>query len=315
MASRSGPRILVGTADGLHTLGGRTAPQLAGHEVRNLSSDGRAWWAIVDRQQIYTRAQGSRWKRMFTLPAGQPEPLEALCLLPTPDALFVGTSRAQLLRSDGGEPGPVASFANHADRDHWHTPWGGPPDTRSLARGDDGAIYVNVHVGGVLRSRDAGRTWRPIIDSDSDVHQIVAQPGRAKHLYAATAIGLAVSRDGGARWSYETDGLHANYCRAVTVARDRLLVTASHGPGGRQGAVYWRPLKGRRPMSKCITGLPQWFDGNVDTFCIDASGAFVAFGTDDGTVYASEDQGDSWHRIGSGLPAVRCVRVVAGKNV
>ena len=54
-------------------------------------------------------------------------------------------------------------------RDRWYTPWGGPPDTRSMTSAD-GKVYANVHVGGVVRSADAGRTWQPTaLDIDADV--------------------------------------------------------------------------------------------------------------------------------------------------
>src|SRR2546429_115455 len=83
-----------------------------------------------------------------------------------------------------------------AGRDRWFTPWGGPPDTRSISE-DDEAVYVNIHVGGILRSVDCGRTWQPTLPIERDVHKVLARPGR---LYAASARGLAVSPDSGETW-------------------------------------------------------------------------------------------------------------------
>src|SRR5436853_425316 len=84
----------------------------------------------------------------------------------------------------------------------WYTPWGDPADVRSISVALDGAIYVNVHVGGVVRSRDGGRSWAPTVDIESDVHQVLAHPSRAEVVLAAAADGFGVSRDGGASWRF-----------------------------------------------------------------------------------------------------------------
>lgn len=48
---------------------------------------------------------------------------------------------------------------------------GGPPDTRSITEDGD-TVYVNVHVGGVLRSSDQGESWQPTIDIGADIHRV-----------------------------------------------------------------------------------------------------------------------------------------------
>ena len=93
----------------------------------------------------------------------------------------------------------------------------GPPlGIRSMAATCDGAaLLANVHVGGVPRSTDAGLTWRPTIDIDSDIHQVCAHPTRPDIVIAAAAVGLCLSRDAGATWTIEQQGLHADHCSAV----------------------------------------------------------------------------------------------------
>jgi hypothetical protein len=58
--------------------------------------------------------------------------------------------------------------------------------------------------------------------------------------------------------------------------------------------------------------LPEWFDDNIDTYCLDAlpDGSFAAFGTSDGRVYGSTDQGATWDERASGLPPVRRILVL-----
>ena len=202
---------------------------------------------------------------------------------------------------------PVESFDRIETRDGWYTPWGAPPDTRSLAAGPDGTLLVNVHVGGVWRGTADGG-WTEVVDVDADTHQVVADAERGI-VVAAAAIGFGRSVDGGVSWEWAADGLHATYCRAVAIAGDTTLVTASTGPGSRQGAVYRRPLHDDGPFEKCGTGLPEWFPFNLDTGQLAAAGDEVVLGTADGRVYRSADAGATWALVADDLPAVRTVSI------
>src|SRR5207249_757493 len=186
--------------------------------------------------------------------------LVARCLAPHPSGLLIGTSEAHLLRLRQGRLERIERFDEVDGRDEWYTPWGGPPDVRSMSVDDDGTIYVNVHVGGVVRSIDHGETWQPTMDIDMDVHQVLVHPDGRGWMFAASARGLGISEDRGASWTFLTDGLHATYCRAVAVAGDHVLVSASSGPRGREAAVFRRRLDGSGPFEKCTDGLPAWFD-------------------------------------------------------
>ena len=156
----------------------------------------------------------------------------------------MGTTGAGLWRWTDGGPVRVESFERMPGRDGWYTPWGDPPDTRSIAEDAGGPLYVNVHVGGVARSTDGGASWSPTIDVDADVHQVVAHETCPGYVFAAAAEGLWVSADGGDSWATETEGLHARYCRAVALTDDAALVSASTGPGGRRAALYRLDLDG-----------------------------------------------------------------------
>ena len=150
--------------------------------------------------------------------------------------------------------------------------------------------------------------WAEVVDVDADTHQVVADVERGI-VVAAAAVGFGRSVDGGATWEWTADGLHATYCRAAAIAGDTTLVTASTGPGSRQGAVYRRPLHDDGPFEKCGTGLPDWFPFNLDTGQLAASGAEVVLGTADGRVYRSADAGVTWELVADELPPVRTVTI------
>jgi hypothetical protein len=300
--------VLVGTENGVHRVDGPT--DLTDASITALAADRWGVWALADARTLHRRTAGP-WVEVEKVsgPAGR-------SLLAVEEGLFVGTAEAGLLRLVEGELEDVSGFDEVPGRDGWYTPWGGPPDTRSLARAADGALLANVHVGGIPLSRDGGQTWEPTIDVDADVHQVIAHPTDPAAVLAACARGLAESRDGGETWEISAEELHAPYCRAVALAGtdpsdpDTVLVTASTGPRTDRAAVYHRPLEGGA-FERAANGLPEWFGSNLDSHCLAASGATIALGARDGRVYRSDDSGRTWEQVHEGLPAVTCLLIAS----
>jgi hypothetical protein len=219
----------------------------------------------------------------------------------------VGTSEAHLFKEDGGRFQAVDTFESAPSRDEWFTPWGGPPDVRSLAEDERGTLYCNVHVGGILRSKDGGSTWSPTIDVRSDVHEVTTAGER---IFAATAWGLAMSFDEGASWEFDDQGLHATYARAVAVAGDVVVMSASSGPRGDASGLYRRPLTEPGAFVRSGGELPEWFSDNIDTGCLSGSDEGVAFGTESGELFFSDDSGETFTRVAENLAPVRWVELV-----
>jgi len=306
MSMHANGTILVATGEGLHVVDGDGAvrvDELAGREVRSLAADGEGWWALVEGRELWRSADGRRWSAAATVPKRR----KATCLAATPGGLLVGTARAHLLRLGPEGLAPVPGFDDAEGRDAWYTPWGAPADVRSISAGAGDAVYVNVHVGGVLRSTDGGDAWRPTLDIEHDVHQVLALPARAGLVLVAAADGFGLSEDGGETWRWENEGLHAHYCRAVALARDTVLLSASTGHGGRRATVYRRRLDGGERFERCREGLPELFADNVDTGCLAVRGRMAVIGAEDGTVFVSVDAGERWTAVANGLAPVRAV--------
>ena len=310
------PTTLVATwSDGLFAVTGDGRTQeLANQPVRGLAQDGRGGaLAIAGGHSLRRRAPSGEWVTVAT------SAFELSCCMAVRDAIYVGTENARMLRlSPVGDLDPIDGFDNVAGRDTWFAGSAivngqrlGPPlGIRSVAANSNGSVlFANVHVGGIPRSVDGGRTWEPTIDINSDVHEVCAHPADPNIVVAACAAGLCISRDAGATWTIERDGLHAAYCSAVAFSGDTILVSAATDHFAAQGRIYRRPI---RPDGKIVAvedGLPVWVNGIADTGCIATNGSTIMVVDSAGTLYLSAGFGLAWARGGSELPTPSSVLI------
>ena len=196
-------------------------------------------------------------------------------------------------------------------------------------------LLAGTKGGGVLRSDDAGRSWRPSSEGSSDpvVHTIVAD---GTDLLAGTGRGVARSADGGSTWAPAAGALADHRIFSLLVTHDRRVLAGSYeGVWASAGGGAWTPLDtgmsvgesfvvawrddsvavagGRGGPFQSVDDGTTWQplgDGDVGgaTFdvCFTRSGA-VAVGTDDG-VRATSGRGEPWRD--GGLDGQRVFRVV-----
>lgn len=307
--------LLIGTADGLFAadLDGAVDRVLDGRIDAVARYDGR-WFAVAGGNRLVRGLDHARRDHAWEQVAEGPR-MTAVTVAPESDlgVVFVGTADAQVLRLEDGALVTLDAFDSVAGRDEWHAVGSSVPYVRSLTATADGrTVLANVHVGGIPRTTDGGRSWSPTIEPDADVHEVRAHPTRPEVVVAAAAVGLATSRDGGSTWTVTTAGMHASYARAVVVADDTVIVSASEGPFAQRGALYRRAVDSDGVVERCTDGLPEWFPGNVDTGCIDAGGSTVAVGDGGGSVHLSHDAGREWSRLAIELPPIRAIAVVSG---
>jgi hypothetical protein len=297
--------ILVGTEGGMVALsvsGERHAvPALAGRSVGPVTASNDAWLAVVDRREIWS----GRATDADLLLSWDHDPIT--CVAPRRGGFVVGTAGAHVAYGTADGLAVDSYFDALPEREKWYTPWGAPPDTRSIATlGDD--VFANIHVGGVAARYDSG-PWRALVDIDVDVHQVIA-PLPEVVVVATGAAGLGVSPDGGATWTWRSDGMHSTYARAVAVSGDTVIVTASTGPFTKDAAVYRAPLfDDAAAFERCENGLPHRFGDNLDTHTLAANDDLVALVTPDGDLYTSLDEGSTWARAADGLVSPRGVAI------
>jgi hypothetical protein len=300
--------------DGLFAVtGNKQTQEIASQTVTGLAPDGRGGaLAIVGRHSLRRRAPSGEWATVAT------SSFELSCCMNVQDTIYVGTDDARMLRLShaGGTLEPMDSFDSVAGRETWFAGSAivngqrlGPPlGIRSVAANSDGSIlFANVHVGGIPRSLDGGKTWQPTIHINSDVHEVRCHPAHPGIVAAAAAVGLCISRDSGATWTIEQKGLHGLHCTAVAFSGNDIIFSAATDHFAAEGRIYRRPVEPAGPITAVEgglpAGLPGWIEGISDTGCIAANGSSIAVADSGGNLYGSDDFGQTWSCSTTCLPS------------
>jgi photosystem II stability/assembly factor-like uncharacterized protein len=237
------------------------------------------------------------------------------------DREFVGTEPAGIFVSGKGVQTWRFSpeVAALRDKNRWWLPYS--PEAgcvRGFAFHGD-RVYAAVEVGGVLRSDDAGETWRlaggstgePVFDVPpeplihADVHSVESHPGSPDLVYAATAEGLYRSYDGGQTWTVHHRG---SYVRALWVDPadpEHILLGPAESVASKHGRIE-ESHDGGGTWALASEGLDlPWPDTMVERFVsIDDQLLTV---TSDGRLYAAPLATLSWQRL---LPTLESVAAV-----
>ena len=151
---------------------------------------------------------------------------------------------------------------------------------------DDTSLPPNL---GLIRSSDAGRTWKPVaLLGEADFH-VLESTGRTVYGFDGTQGRLMVSDDGGSSFEQRTSPAPMFDLAIDPSDADRAVAATEAGLfGSRDAGERWRPLRDD------LAGLLAW-PGRDRLYLVDGSG----------TVQVSTDQGERWQPAGSigGQPA------------
>jgi hypothetical protein len=229
--------------------------------------------------------------------------------------VYAGTEPSAVFRSeDGGDTWQeCGGLTKLRSSNEWSFP--PRPETHHVRwiepdRHEVGRLFVAIEAGALVRSPDAGVTWRDrTADGPRDTHQLwihAAAPGR---LYSAAGDGYFESRDGGESWEKFEKGLRHRYVWSIAVDAadpDTIILSSADTPRHshyqpaeshlyrRAGGSDWREIR---------DGLPE--PGGRHTAVLgahpDKAGTFFAAWEND--VFRSTDGGVSWHPLGLHWPA------------
>ena len=228
-------------------------------------------------------------------------------------AVYAGTEPSAIYRSDdrGESWSELEALLELPSRPTWSfPPRPGTSHVRWIAPSphDPQVLLAGIELGGLMRSTDRGETWqdhRP--GAQPDVHSLAwhaTVPGRA---YEAGGGGAAWSEDWGETWRPADEGRDRHYTWSVAVDRedpDLWYVSASTGPfaahrGGDPQAHVYRRRNGS--WAALAGGLPDPLPAMPYALAVGDGRVFA--GLANGEIWASEDEGDSWRKLGYDVPS------------
>jgi photosystem II stability/assembly factor-like uncharacterized protein len=307
------------------------------------SDDGGMSWTEVGVPQYPAQVAGEenkdhhgrpipwRLEKIWALQAGNPD---------QPGCVWCGTLPGGLFRS--GDRGAswrlVEGLWNHPLRKEWMGGGAEVPGIHSICvhPADGGIVKVGVSCGGVWGTVDGGQTWAACAQgmraeymppelqyepNAQDPHLVVQCRESPEHFWSQHHNGIFRSTDGAKTWQELADVPVSHFGFTVAV-HPRHPETAWFVPAikderripveGR--VVVTRTRDGGKSFDVLRNGLPQSHAYDLvyrHALDIDPSGDLLAIGSTTGSLWISEDQGDSWQTVSTHLPPIDCVRFVA----
>ena len=272
------------------------------------------------------------WKliRIWALEGGGADHPNRLWCGTLPGGLFLSEDRGaswSLIRSLWDDPRRIQWSGGGADYAGLHSICVDPRNSDH--------VMVAISTGGVWATEDGGATWElrgkglraeympPEQANDplhQDVHRLVQSPTAPDHLWIQHHNGVFHSTDGARNWEEITNVAPAVFGFGVAVhpkdPRTAWFVPAQkdeHRIPVDGKVVVARTKDGAKTFEVLRKGLPQEHAYDLTlrhALAIDGSGDRLAFGSTTGSLWVTEDAGDSWQTVAEHLPPVYAVAFV-----
>ncbi len=251
--------------------------------------------------------------------------------------LYAGTEPAHLFTSDdlGFHWRELPALRSVPSAPKWSFP--APPHIAhtkfiTFAPDEPSTLYACIEQGALLISRDSGESWAELntvglladqnrpVEHFYDIHKAIIDPRDPKRIYVSGGAGLYVTSDGGGHWErwnspdwspdVYPDGFVLHPGRPDTM----FVSAAEHNPArwrdsetpGYSGSRIFRSTDGARTWETLGHGLPDRMRHEVGALCLEDWGqSFSVFAaTTSGEVYCSDNGGDHWSLIYSGMAPI-----------
>lgn len=254
-----------------------------------------------------------------------------------PGVIWCGTLPGGLFKStNGGDSWELnRALWDEPLREQWFGGGAEQPGIHSICVDprDSQHVTVGVSCGGVWITHDGGKHWKlrakgmraAFMPPDKQFEENVQDPHLVAQCLANPDVlwvqhhnGIFRSIDGAESWTEITDVAPSTFGFPVAV-HPRDPHTAWFVPGVSDEKRY--PVDGRvvvnrtrdggRTFDTLTRGLPQQHAYDLvfrHALDVDATGNQLVMGTTTGSVWTTDDGGDSWHAVSSNLPPVYAVR-------
>lgn len=273
-----------------------------------------AWLYAGTRGDGLWRSQdaGRSWQPVA---AGIPHPkVTAVAVEPAtggkPHIVYAGTEPSTLSRSDDGGQSwrELPAILDLPSSSSWSFP--PKPDTHHVRwievdPHQPGGLFVAIEAGALVRSMDAGESWRDRVPGGPiDTHTAATHPRASGRLYSAAGDGYFESDDGGESWSRPMQGLRHRYLVGVAVEAgdpDTVIVSAASGPSlayrpsHAEGYLYRKSAGGAFELA--MNGLPEATGTIASRLCTDPEAAGVFYTANNHGLFRSQDAGQSWRPL------------------
>jgi photosystem II stability/assembly factor-like uncharacterized protein len=311
-----------------------------GVKLRRSSDEGKTWEELPppafpelpEGTPPDKMADGREWPHrvevMWSLEAGRKD---------QPGWIWCGTITGGLFlsKNHGKDWELVRGLWDHPSRKKWFGGGADWPGIHSICVDPAGPVTVGVSCGGVWRSEDDGATWKsrasgmyatfmpPEQRNDPDIqdpHRIVACPARTDTMWAQHHNGLFRTTNGGVSWDDLSEVVRPSRFGFAVAVHPHDPNTAWTIPAIKDmqrvpvegKVVVSRTRDGGKTFEVLEKGLPQQHAYDLvyrHALDIDDTGNVLAFGSTTGSLWITEDGGDSWQTISEHLPPIFSVRM------
>jgi len=224
--------------------------------------------------------------------------------------VYAGTEPSAVFRSDtsgdswvdltGLRALPSADTWSFPPRPHTHHVRWIEADVRIADR-----VFVAIEAGALVRTYDAGRTWRDRVPGGPyDTHTALTHSLATGRIYSAAGDGYFESTDAGDSWRSPEDGLKHLYLVGVAADPadpDTVIVSATNGPGAayspRRAEAYVYRKTGLKRWEVAMSGLPEAKGTTVTRFATHAGEPGVIYAANNHGLFRSEDAGRCWKAL------------------
>jgi photosystem II stability/assembly factor-like uncharacterized protein len=287
---------------------------------------GRNWTNPEEANVKFPEGTGAALKQIWQIVPGRAGEADTLYCGVEPAALFVS-------RDAGATWSLAEELWNHPQRPRWEPGGGGLcMHTILLDPSDAQRIRIAVSTGGMYVTEDGGATWRPsnqgvraeflpekYPEFGQCVHKVAQSQSTPERMFLQNHWGLYRSDDRGENWIDVANGVPSDFgfpmaihpkdpdsAWIVPLEADAFRCT----PEGKLRVYRTRNAGGQwEPMT---AGLPQHDAYETvlrDALAVDGLDRVgVYFGTRNGKLFGSSDEGETWSALADGLPPIVAVK-------